>query len=867
MKKIIAILTVALMLLGSLNVYAADTSLEKMYIFVKAGAENGDGSKEMPFGTFEEARDRIREIKKNGEYPAGGIVVYFREGVYSVTSTINLTEEDSGTAEGPVVYRSYMEEQVSFVGGIDLDVSAFSQVTDEAALARINSSAKDSIVAANLKDLGLTDYGELNIYGMGVAYFTSRNTKLTENGVHFNTQQPPEIFFGDDIGKIARFPNEGYSKTGEIVQQGTILQLWSHHFETYATYVPYEERVYPPEPSIYYVDAEMLERMKTWKNEDDIWVYGTFGETWSDISLPVREYDSEKGIITTEFPSPKPILSNMNYYIYNILGELDAPGEYYLDRNTGVLYIYPTDRNGKITFSNLNESLFNISNASNIEFKSLIIKGTRKNAITVKGCDNIRFELCSISKVAGIAAECVNCTNTAFISCHIYLTGKGGIEFTVDGAESQPGRKVAIDALKNLTPQNNVVENCEINDYARIKATYSPAVAMSGVGNIVRHSKIYNADHYAISDEGRDDIIENNEFTNILRTADDSGAIYRSFGKEKRGLIIRNNYFHDINSTSKSAKDIAMVYPDDTASEWYVYQNLVVNTTGRLMRSNGGDSHEVINNIVINNGGDFASYSNHAGSTSGKYSWERYSNVVTYKDNPAYAKYKNFSDLNTDNYLIVRDVVMKNNVSVNGNAHIASKADASLNSMDPVYEIAGDPGFVDMENGNYTLKEDSSLYKKFSDFQAPDFENMGMYTGKLQALLGANKAFYVGSPKVYDGWNVEYINQRFDASPVIKDGAVYLPVRYITEDSEGEVSYDANTGEITVNYATPVIIKPDEYIEMNGTALVSTEMIADIFDKQVKVFENGVILMGEDIRIEDTDTNILAELARRLDNE
>ena len=667
------------------------------------------------------------------------------------------------------------------------------------------------------------------------------------------------------MGKIARYPNDTFTKTGDIVQQGDIVQLWSSLFSTYTTYVPYEDRVYPPEPSIYYVDAATTERMKKWKNEDDIWVYGTFGETWSDISLPVRDYDSTKGIITTELPSPKPILSNMNYYIYNVLGELDAPGEYYLDRKTGVLYIYPTDPNGKVTFSNLNEALIDITSANHIHFKSLSIKGTRKNAILAKGCDDLRFELCSISKAAGIAIELTNCKNSGLVSCHIYMTGKGGVTFSVQGGASQPGREVAIDALNNLTPMNNFVENCEIHDYSRIRATYSPAVQMGGVGDVLRNTKIYNADHHAVAVGGRDILIEGNEFTNVLRTADDSGVIYRSFGKEKRGIVVRNNYFHDINSSSSKAHDIGMVYPDDTASEWTVDQNLVVNISGRLMRSNGGDSHVVTNNIAINLGGDLASYSNHQDSTSGKYAWERY-DIQQYIKNPAYAKYKNFSDLTPENYLMVRDVIMNNNVIWNCAGDISSKANPSWNQMEPSYEIFGDPGFVDLAKGNYTLKEDSTIYKKYPDFKAPDFENMGMYTGKLQALLGDNKAFYIGSPKVHDGWTVDVINENHDATPVMREGVAYLPVRYITEELNGEVEYDNATAEITVNYTTPVTIKPGEYISVNGTAFISAEMVGNIFDKMVNVYENGVVIMGDEIRIDNTQTNLLSELARRLDN-
>ena len=252
MKKIIAVLLVVCTLLASVSVVSADSAPEKMYIFVKSGAEGGDGSKDKPFGTFNEARDAIREIKKNGEYPAGGIVVYFREGVYPMTDKMVLKPEDSGEPGAPIVYRAYMEEQVSFVGGVELPVKDFKPVTDEAALARIKDSAEKNVLCANLKDdFGITEYGELNMYGMGVGYYTNAVTNMAGHGIKIPTEQPPELFFGNDSGIIAKYPNDGWIYTGSIIQTGDEVQWWSSTWLTSEQFVPEEKRVYPPKPSIW----------------------------------------------------------------------------------------------------------------------------------------------------------------------------------------------------------------------------------------------------------------------------------------------------------------------------------------------------------------------------------------------------------------------------------------------------------------------------------------------------------------------------------------------------------------------------------------------------------------------------------------
>ena len=59
---------------------------------------------------------KIREIKSNGEYPEGGITVFFREGEYNLSESLNLNEQDSGTETGPVCYRAYYNEKVQFDG-------------------------------------------------------------------------------------------------------------------------------------------------------------------------------------------------------------------------------------------------------------------------------------------------------------------------------------------------------------------------------------------------------------------------------------------------------------------------------------------------------------------------------------------------------------------------------------------------------------------------------------------------------------------------------------------------------------------------------------------------------------------------------
>ena len=880
MKRFLAVVLCLSMLLSAGSVFATEKieTPEKMYIFVKAGATGGDGSKDKPLGTIVEARDKIREIKAAGKYPKGGIVVYFREGQYKIDAGMHLKgEQDSGTDEGPIVYRSYMEEQVTFVGGVELPVSKFRAVTDADAPGRFNKTAMKNIKVINLYDEGITDLGENRYFGAGVGYMQSPMAKFKENGIILPTTQPPEVFFGDDVGDIARYPNGGeWTRTGKIIQKGDETQMWSDTFQTYSTFVPYEKRTYPPKPSIYEVTNDVHERMKLWKDEDEVWVYGYFGENWSDISLKVANIDYTNGVITTELPSPKPIKTNMRYYIYNVLGELDAPGEYFIDRTTGNLYIYPKDLNGTVTFSSLNSMFLFLTDVDNVSFKSLSWKGSRATAIYAYGCDNVNFEHCMISLVAGAGISALNLTNCSIKSCHIYKTGTNAIYL---GANANEARGyVRTEADEQIKHQNNIIENCDLHDFGRINASYTYAIAFGGgAGCIVRNNELHGGDQSCISYDCADLIVEYNEFYDLCRTADDMGLNYNGYTKRRRGQVFRHNYFHDIQSSSTSGTSISMVYADDTMDGVTVESNIFENIGGKNMifYSNGGRAHTVKNNVVIN-ADRFVHFNNHGTDDhGGKYTVSRY-DFMKYIDNPAYAKYPHFTELSekVEDYLPARYNTVYNNVLIGVNQENTSKGLVEEeNDIRPslVLDKGSDPGFEDVKNRNYVLRDDSLIYRYFPDFEAPDFKNMGIYTSTLKILLGdETTSFLNGSPKTYIGFEADEINKRHDAYPVIKNGVTYLPIRYVAERVGAAIEYDDKTAEISIGVGmVPVIIKPSEYFTINGSALVPADKIEEIFETTVKTFDNGIILMGNNIRIteEKDHVKLLEELARRLYNE
>lgn len=88
---------------------------------------------------------------------------------------------------------------------------------------------------------------------------------------------------------------------------------------------------------------DATERLKGWSQESDLRLLGYWFNNYSDQAVEVAGVDLDEGIIRSRQPSAYSTKENQRFFAYNALSELDVPGEWYLDRRSGVLYLYPTD--------------------------------------------------------------------------------------------------------------------------------------------------------------------------------------------------------------------------------------------------------------------------------------------------------------------------------------------------------------------------------------------------------------------------------------------------------------------------------------------------------------------------------------------
>lgn len=132
---------------------------------------------------------------------------------------------------------------------------------------------------------------------------------------------------------------------------------------------------------------------------------------WWNNQVTVKSIDRDARLVTLTANCSYPIRPNDRYYIENALEELDAPGEWYLDREDGTLYFYPPKNpvTGKDrTLEEMNQMtvtaqaascLFVLKETQGIEFRGLTLENATHEAAVVKNCSDVVFTDCVVRNI------------------------------------------------------------------------------------------------------------------------------------------------------------------------------------------------------------------------------------------------------------------------------------------------------------------------------------------------------------------------------------------------------------------------------------------------------------------------------------
>ena len=691
-------------------------------IFVSTvGDDSGDGSEEEPLRTLEKAIDVANEMREDSDKL---IEILLREGTYSVTNTIKII--NSQKDDSLLKISAYQGEKVTINAGVDIPLSAMNIADSNFTNAIIDKPNAGSVLQYNLKDAQIEDLGEISLRGHLISDEKEAQAELSLNG---------------EVQKLAGWPNGEY--TG-LIKPTDSNEYGKRTKSGIANGCSFQVN---------------YDRPSQWSKPEQAWLSGTIGPNYEFDYYPVSRFDSEEKRVYLSRGALEKYYTEPYYRFENVPEELDEPGEYYIDRQSGMLYFYPPEDAPKdsvltITMSTPTldvsgkapNSMFRIENSKNIVFENLIFKGGRGSAITGKNNSNIKFINCEINSFGENGIRFDASTDITISDCKIHDVGQDGILF------------VSCGNYKTLSPSNIVVSNNDIYNFARLERSYKTGIDFGYrcVGATAANNHIHNGPHAGMIFYGVNNDIYGNEFDNLVTEFSDMDALYcnNSNYPWERGNKIHNNYFHDIGKSSMNGRhqiNVRAIRTDNRGCGLNIYENLFYNIGdgGNGNGNNGigaitaeGTRNRIFNNLfvdcneayfntlqykeienaddgtlypdtVINSSGvEVANTINGAKVADLKKQMENYLPVYG-KQFPELYKYfyehPNMSKTNEfKNNMIINIVIPLSNINGTQNEE-GFRGSQMLTAASGNYVSTSDPGFVSYDNGNLELSSSATL--------------------------------------------------------------------------------------------------------------------------------------------------------------
>lgn len=512
------------------------------------GDDAAPGSADRPFATLERARDAAREARRRA--PGEPMTIWLQAGRYDRQAPFELDRRDSGTAEAPLLIAARPGAKVVLSGMTTLPREAFRPVTEAEVLDRvIDPAARARLLQVDLRALGITEFGALIRRGHQIeaGRATLAPVYLHVDGARLPLARwpNPDEHFPDQLSRFNR-PRKGVVARSRILDPGPILSDGEAFRSRGGTFeVPFD-------------------RLRHWTRAKDIWLDGIFGESWEWSYNRVARLDPAQRRITLamgELHGLRAAWSGNFFFAENLLEEIDRPGEWFLDRETGRLYLLPTEGWGGAAaqLSTLAGPMLRARDVSHLTLRGLVLEGGRHAGIVVQGGEAVEVK---DSELRHFALDGVRMTGRRHGISASEIHDIGGSAVTLSCGDAD-----------RLEPGGCFVEDSRIHDWGWYNKVYTGAAILSGVGQRVVHNAIHDGPHAAIYVFGNDHLVEGNDIHHVVTTFLDMGAIYANAGSRPldRGHVVRRNRFHDIGLTYPGQ---FAVYADNMSRGWRIEENL-----------------------------------------------------------------------------------------------------------------------------------------------------------------------------------------------------------------------------------------------------------------------------------------------------
>jgi hypothetical protein len=466
---------------------------------------------------------------------------------------------------------------------------------------------------------------------------------------------------------------------------------------------------------------------------------------WSDLRMPIAAVDAVNHVATLAGDArPSNREDYARFYVENAAEALDEPGEWYLDRNRGVLRYWPlpgeTIEHVETIVPELNELLvvqgttekpvshFHIEKVALADTDWMLPEsGWADTQAAIGSRGSIRFEQardssvndCELTHLGGYGIEIGRgCRGIRISNNRIHDLASGGIRIGETSIRPDPGEQTS-----NIDVTNN-----EISKLGRVFHAGIGVLILQSGRNRVSHNHIHDLYYTAVSvgwtwgytdSPCRENLIEFNHLHDIgQEMLSDMGAVY-TLGPQP-GTVVRNNLIHDVRSFTYGGWGL---YTDEGSTGILLENNVVFRT-----KSAGFHQHYGRENIIRNNVfafGDEHQLMRTRPEAHLSFTFER--NIVVFDSGDLLG-----SDWSGENVRLDRNLYFDRRLGSD-----QARMKFAGNSLEEwrrrghdIHSVLADPRFVSLETFNLTLKKDSPA--ETIGFQPIDLSEVGTVTRKNQ---------------------------------------------------------------------------------------------------------------------------------------